>query len=544
MKSCPRCGNTYPDAERFCEADGTALVSSAGAAGVAAGRRTTLMPDVPEDVAQTAGESIICPVCQGKAEPGETICNFCGTQLQPDAGPPSRTSGPAAPPRGSGPSTRRGTSGPSGTPPSSSGAAPTAVTPENFIPSRGRLQTEDLSSPYDEAPEKEPSLGQRIGRLLGYSIAAIIAVAAGGWFALHLSRGLTNAPSAIASPAPAASAPTVALARNLQIAVKGADLAAALHRDQSSAHKAFDDNRDTMLDTYKRALESDNTLHDGMLVRLHVDPDGSVSGGSVVVSTSPNPSLDAEVVSSMSSWKFAAAGGAPVDVDYPLIFATNSSDIGGIEADLGGKVASLGPDETPEYASAPSAAPLPPEAMATPEAAETPPSVMAALPPPEAPAVRPRRRGRAAAPEAGRMPPPPSLSERVTEALAADKRLRRVQVFANGGGLVTLTGKVFDDKAKTLAERTVRRVDGVNGVINDLSTDTSVWAQNESLINQRLAAEGLAGVTAKVIGNGAYLDGTVKNPLDRQRAETIAAGAAPVTIRTNLIRVDSGFFGF
>jgi osmotically-inducible protein OsmY len=142
------------------------------------------------------------------------------------------------------------------------------------------------------------------------------------------------------------------------------------------------------------------------------------------------------------------------------------------------------------------------------------------------------------------MPPPPSLTERVTEALSADKRLRRVQVYANGGGMVTLTGKVFDDKAKTLAERTARRVNGVTGVINDVGTETSVWAQNESLINQRLQAEGLGGVTARVIGNGVYLDGTVKNPLDRQRAETIAVAAAPVTIRTNLIRVDSGFFGF
>jgi len=142
------------------------------------------------------------------------------------------------------------------------------------------------------------------------------------------------------------------------------------------------------------------------------------------------------------------------------------------------------------------------------------------------------------------MPPPPSISERVTEALSADKRLRRVRAYANGGGLVTLTGKVFDDNAKTIAERTVRGVDGVTGVVDYLTTDTSVWAQNESAINQRLQAEGLGGVTAKVIGNGVYLDGTVKDPLDRQRAETVAVAAAPVKIRTNLIKVDSGFFGF
>jgi osmotically-inducible protein OsmY len=132
----------------------------------------------------------------------------------------------------------------------------------------------------------------------------------------------------------------------------------------------------------------------------------------------------------------------------------------------------------------------------------------------------------------------------VTAALSADKRLRRVQAYSSGGGMVTLTGKVFDDNAKAVAERTVRGVSGVTSVSNNLSTDTSVWARNEALINQRLQAEGLTGVTAKVIGKSAYLDGTVKNDLDRQRAETVAISAADVKIRTNLIRVDPGFFGF
>ena len=130
------------------------------------------------------------------------------------------------------------------------------------------------------------------------------------------------------------------------------------------------------------------------------------------------------------------------------------------------------------------------------------------------------------------------------ESLAADKRLRRVQAYASGGGMVTITGKVFDDNVKALAERTVRHVNGVSGVIDNLTTDTSIWAQNESLINQRLQTEGLSGVTARVIGNGAYLDGTVKTDLDRERAETVAVSAAPVKVRTNLIKVDPGFFGF
>ena len=41
-------------------------------------------------------------------------------------------------------------------------------------------------------------------------------------------------------------------------------------------------------------------------------------------------------------------------------------------------------------------------------------------------------------------------------------------------------------------------------MIDNLTTDTSVWARNEALINQRLQAEGLTGVTVKVIGDGAF----------------------------------------
>lgn len=515
MKSCPRCGKTYPDAERFCESDGTALVAASSTGG------TTVMAEEVRGGASSG--SITCPECHGKAEPGETICNFCGTQLRPDA--PITGASASAPAR------------------SSPGAARTAATPEDFVPSRGRLSTGEIGGEpsYDETPEEQPPLRERIARILGYSIAAIIAIAAGAWFALHLSSGRSNAPVAMASPAPApaASTPTVALARNMQIAVKGADLAAALNRDQASVRKVFDDNHDAVLDTYKRALEGDGTLHDGMVVRLHVLPDGSVSGGTVVVSTTPNPSLDAEVVTGMSAWKYGAAGTAPVDVDYPLIFATNSGDVGGIEADLSSKLAGLGPNETPEYASAPSAIASPPEAAVATPAAPAPPPAVAALPPPAAPAVKPaRHRHRVSA------PPPPSLTERVSEALSADRRLRRVQAYSTGGGMVTLSGRVFDDNAKATAERTVRRVSGVSGVIDNLTTDTSVWARNETLINQRLQAEGLTGVTAKVIGNGAYLDGTVKTDLDRQRAETVAVSAAPVKVRTNLIKVDPGFFGF
>ena len=288
-----------------------------------------------------------------------------------------------------------------------------------------------------------------------------------------------------------------------------------------------------------------------MVLRLHVMPDGSVSGGSVVVSTAPNPSLDAEVVSALSGWKFAPAGGPPVDVDYPVIFATSPGDVAALEADLNTKFASLGPNETPEYATSAAATPSPvaaatPPALGIPALPGSAATPATALAPPPAARPRPHRRlseELASTPKSGGMTRE-SLGERVTSALAADRNFRRVQAYASPGGTVTLSGKVFDNDAKQRAEQVARRVDGVNGVIDNLTTDTAQWARNEATIQQALQGAGLTGVTVKVIGDSAYLDGTVKTNSDRDRAATVAVMAAPVKVRTNLIRVEPGFFGF
>jgi osmotically-inducible protein OsmY len=141
-------------------------------------------------------------------------------------------------------------------------------------------------------------------------------------------------------------------------------------------------------------------------------------------------------------------------------------------------------------------------------------------------------------------PPVPTLLEQVQSALRSNRKLGRVNAYTNGG-VVTLYGKVFDDDDKRLAVRTARSVSGVTDVIDQTTTDTSVWAARQQQISQALASAGLTGVTVKVIGRDAYLDGEVANKLDRERAVTVAEGAAPVTVRTNLIRVAVGrVFGF
>ena len=136
-------------------------------------------------------------------------------------------------------------------------------------------------------------------------------------------------------------------------------------------------------------------------------------------------------------------------------------------------------------------------------------------------------------------PPKPALIERVNSELRADRRLRRVQAYTNGS-VVTIFGKVFDDNDRLLAERTVRNTNGVSAVINNLTTDTQQWQQNQTQITQALQNAGLNDVQVKVIGSDAYLSGQVKSNLDRERAVTVAQAAAPVKVRENLITVAIG----
>jgi osmotically-inducible protein OsmY len=132
----------------------------------------------------------------------------------------------------------------------------------------------------------------------------------------------------------------------------------------------------------------------------------------------------------------------------------------------------------------------------------------------------------------------------VQDRLRASPQTRRAKAYTNGG-VVTLYGTVFDDKAKRMAVNSVRGVSGVTDVIDNLKTDTGEWQQQQDAITRQLQDAGLTGVTVKVIGKSAFLDGQVNSDLDRQRAVTIAEGAAPVRVRTNLIRVAPGsVFGF
>jgi len=509
MKTCPRCARTYPDAESFCETDGTPLTAGPAAAG------TAKMVDGRE-------ERIECPVCGGRAEPGEVICNFCGARLPVNGG--AEPAGGSAPARGA---TSRGA------------AAGTRVSPENYVPAQDRVTATQFTPPVPPDDEGDDEPRRPLLSVVGYSAAAIVALAAGAWLAIHLSaapaisppKTAEASPSPTASAAPIASGPAVDLAHGVQMQTFG-DSAAAPERSIDAARKAFDSGKGALLDSYRGVLAGGAAIDDGMMVRLTVAPSGAVTGAEVRTSTSPNPELDAAVVKAMMGWTFAPIGGGEVTADYPLIFVRDAARESAVDSDLATKVAALGTTSSPEYAFAPVAAPT--IAPPPPAEAPAPPPVVA-----EPPRPRHKRRELAAV-----RPPKPSLLEQVQSALRSNRNLRRVNAYTNGS-VVTLYGKVFDDDAKRVAVRTARSVNGVTDVIDQTTTDTSVWAARQVQISQALASAGLTGVTVKVIGHDAYLDGEVANKLDRERAVTIAEGAAPVTVRTNLIRVAVGrVFGF
>ena len=510
MKRCPRCDKTYPDSETFCDADGSALVQSGPAFAEGAGRAA----------GEDAEQQIECPVCGGKAQPGELICNFCGARLgvEPAAEqytpPPSRV-----------------------TPPRSA----TSIRP-------GSPSMRITGKMPDGESERE---GRGMLGVVGYLIAAIIALGGGAWLALHLSNRGAEAPVANASPSAAPSVaaaaptgPSVALATAMGVQVTG-ESASAPERNQDAARKYFDAHKDGLLDSYEHALAGDNSLRNAMVVRVRVLPSGNVDAASVRTSTNPNPAFDAEVVKDVSSWNFPAFSGGQVEIDYPIIFTNDPATKAALESQLNSKFTALSPTEAPEYASAP---PPPSPAMSeevsapTPAAIETPPAEVVAPAPAPAPPAAPRRHHVASAPKP--LPPPMTLQQRVIQVLGSNPRTRRVNCYTSGS-TVTIFGKVFDNDARLYAEKVVRQVPGVGNVIDSLQTDTADWNARQAAIASQLYAAGLTSVTVKVIGHDAYLDGTVKSEAEKQQAETIAQNASQVHVRGNIIRVVPGnVFGF
>jgi osmotically-inducible protein OsmY len=110
------------------------------------------------------------------------------------------------------------------------------------------------------------------------------------------------------------------------------------------------------------------------------------------------------------------------------------------------------------------------------------------------------------------------LAEKVTAALRTNRRLNGANCYCATPGVIILTGRVFEESDRTLAEVTAYRVHGVKQVVNTLLTDTGQWQAEEAKINDTLALNGLESLSVRVIGSQAYLSGKVTSQADQQRA--------------------------
>ncbi len=125
---------------------------------------------------------------------------------------------------------------------------------------------------------------------------------------------------------------------------------------------------------------------------------------------------------------------------------------------------------------------------------------------------------------------------KVDAALRADRRLKGAACYTAAPGVIVLHGKVFDDNARTLAEKTARKVHGVKKVINTLGITTGQWMEEEVRINDTLRLNGFEGVSARVIGSDAYVSGQVTSAAEKQRAARVISSISKLGV-VNFIRV-------
>ena len=107
------------------------------------------------------------------------------------------------------------------------------------------------------------------------------------------------------------------------------------------------------------------------------------------------------------------------------------------------------------------------------------------------------------------------LTKAATDKLAADK-VTGASVAVKDG-VATLTGEVADVTVKTRAEASVKTVEGIKSVTNNITlkplppapTPAGDDKMMEGTINQSLTKKGITGVTVTVSGGEVTLSGTV-----------------------------------
>jgi osmotically-inducible protein OsmY len=110
-------------------------------------------------------------------------------------------------------------------------------------------------------------------------------------------------------------------------------------------------------------------------------------------------------------------------------------------------------------------------------------------------------------------------------------------------GWATLTGRLQHDFQRRAAHRTVRDIDGVKGVLNDIDIDPPIQVADIkdkiSKAFERQAFIDASHIAVSVEGHTVYLHGAVKSWAERRQAENVAAAASGVTAVQNRIEVVS-----
>jgi osmotically-inducible protein OsmY len=96
--------------------------------------------------------------------------------------------------------------------------------------------------------------------------------------------------------------------------------------------------------------------------------------------------------------------------------------------------------------------------------------------------------------------------------------------------------QILGYEARTLAEKTARKVPGVKKLINTLGTTTGQWLEEEVRINDTLRLNGFENVSARVIGSDAYVSGQVSSAAEKQRAARVISSISKLGV-VNFIRV-------
>ena len=133
--------------------------------------------------------------------------------------------------------------------------------PETYVPAQDRLTATGFTPPIPPEDEGDDEPRRPLTSVVGYSVAALVALAGGAWLAIHLSSGpatsppktVEASPAATASPPAFASGPTVDLAHSLSVQTIG-DSAAVPERSVDAARKVFDAGKSGLLDAYRNVL--------------------------------------------------------------------------------------------------------------------------------------------------------------------------------------------------------------------------------------------------------------------------------------------------